>query len=64
MHESIIGKPYFWQKNDGTVMVRHKGHVFRVPHRNVSRETLDALAAKCEAAMLERLLTEAARGRR
>ena len=60
VYQSIIGQPYFWQRGNKW-RCKYRGHVFWVPHRNVSRETLDALAAKAEQAMLEATLKRARR---
>jgi hypothetical protein len=60
-YESVIGRPYFWQGRGGQWFCKCRGHVFRVPHRDISMETVKALADKAEAAMLERYEREARR---
>ena len=60
-YETVVGKPYFWLGKDGQWRCRYRGYTLWVPHREVSRETLDALADKAQSAMLTGVLMAANR---
>lgn len=64
IHESVIGRPYYWRGKDGRWRCKHRGHVFWVPSPGLSKEALDELAGKAEQAMLQRNLDDARRGAR
>lgn len=61
-YQSIIGRPYYWQGR-GKWWCRYRGFVFVVPKPGLSREAVNALADKAQAAMLARNLALARRKR-